>query len=344
MDKIIENDCRKVLRQVDIKKLRGKKILITGANGFLGQYITACLSLANHEMNLGCTIDAIGLSEPRQIISSLLREHKQVNYRRIDLTKPFILKEYDYIFHSAGYSQPAKFIQDYAGTIKINIDATQALLEMSPNAVFIFFSSAEIYGDIPPQLFPAKENFNGNSPLHFPRSVYAESKRLGEALCAAYSRDKNSKIKILRISAVYGPGLPIEDKRVMSEFIRKAYTEPSINLLDHGKSIRTYGYIADITSMILFIAIHGKNFVYNVGGKDSISILNLAKKIAKEYKTSYSVPLNSSKLKHIGKDPKTVKLNLSKIKTEMKNFKFTPFSRGLRNTIKWTMGLIKKHN
>ncbi len=335
MNKIIENDCRKILSQVNLGKIKGKKILVTGANGFLGQHITAALSLANHEMNLGNTIEATGLNAPKEILSSILKEHKNIFYHRVDLTKSFDLKGYDYIFHSAGYSQPAKFVNDYNGTTKINIDATQRLLDMSPNATFIFFSSAEVYGDIPQEFIPVKENYNGNSPLHLPRSVYAESKRLGEALCAAYKRDKGSNIKIVRISVTYGPGLPLDDKRVLSEFIKKALVEKNIKLLDGGKSTRTYGYIADSVAMILFIAFYGKDFVYNVGGKDSLSILNLAKKIARLCNVKYEIPANISKLAYIGKDPKIVRLNLSKIKKEMKKLKFTPFSKGLKNNMEW---------
>lgn len=236
MYKVIENDCREILRQVDLRGLKGKKILITGGNGFFGQQIAATISIANKEMNLGCKIDIIGLNTPKQIISSLLEEYENVNYLRIDLTKQFDLKNYDYIFHSAGYAQPAKFIPDYHGTVEINVIATQKLLDASPNAIFVFFSSAEVYGDIPPQFIPVKEDYNGNCPLLLPRSVYSESKRLGEALCAAYIRDKGAKIKIVRISATYGPGLPLDDRRVMSEFIKKALTEKNITLLDSGKS------------------------------------------------------------------------------------------------------------
>lgn len=341
MDKIIKDDCKKILHQINTKKIKGKKILITGANGFLGQYIAATLSLANQEMNLGCTIDVVDLKTPKQIISSLLKKHKNIYYHQIDLTKPFNLEGYDYIFHSAGYGQPAKFVPDYCGTIKINVDATQSLLDTSPRATFVFFSSAEIYGNTPPQLIPIKENFNGNCPLHLPRSVYAESKRLGESLCAAYKRDKGMNIKIIRLSAVYGPGLPLDDERVMSEFIKKALVEKNIKLLDNGKSIKTYGYIADSVAMIIFIALYGKDFVYNVGGKDSVSILELAKKIALKCNADYKIPSNVSKLIYVGKDPKIVKLDLGKIKKEMKKLKFTLFSKGLENTIEWQKNLYK---
>ena len=337
INNIIEQDCREILHRVNIGKAKGKKVLITGANGFLGQYLVSTFSLANREQGLKCTIHAVGLSAPRSILASLLRHDKNIFYRRIDLSHSFNLRGgYDYIFHTAGYSQPAKFTQDPDSTIAINIDATRRLLKESPDATFIFFSSAEVYGEISPRFIPVSEDFNGNCPLHLPRSVYAQSKRLGEALCAAYKRNKVTNIKIVRISHTYGPGLDINDRRVMSEFIKKALTKKRIKLLDHGRSIKTYGYIADTVTMILFVAFHGRDFAYNVGGKDSISVLDLAKKIAEYCGVKYSLPSRSADPVHIGKDPQFVKLNLNKIKREMKKFKFLPFSEGLARTIEWT--------
>jgi dTDP-glucose 4,6-dehydratase/UDP-glucuronate decarboxylase len=339
MNSIIERDCRDILRRVDVKKIRNKKILITGASGFLGQHIVSALAIANREMKLGCTIHAVGLSAPKSILKSLLADDPRISYRRINMSRSFRLSGYDYIFHAAGYGQPARFIADPGSTIAVNTDAVARLLDGSPRATFIFFSSAEVYGDIPAKFRPTREDFNGNCPLHEPRSVYAESKRLGEALCAAYKRNKGSDIKIVRISHSYGPGLPPGDRRVMSEFIRKALNEKKITLLDGGKSVKTYGYVADSVAMILFVALHGREFVYNIGGKDSISVLDLAKKIAKQCNVPYIIPSRTSSLIHIGKDPGFVKLNLAKIKREMKKMAFTPFSEGLSRTIEWQKGL-----
>lgn len=344
MDDIIEDNCRKILRCVDVRKAKKKKILITGASGFLGQYIIGALSLANREMELRCKIDAVGLNTPKPILADIINHDKYVSYHRIDLSKDFKLNGYDFIFHAAGYGQPGRFIHDPYSTIAINIDATRKLIQGSPKATFVFFSSGEIYGDIPKKLIPVDENYNGNCPLFVPRSVYAEAKRLGEALCATYARNSGTKIKIVRISLTYGPGLPLSDTRVMSDFIKKAIEEKEIKLLDTGKAIKSYGYVTDTVSMILFVALQGKDMVYNVGGKNSISILDLAKKISKYCKVKYRTPSNASPLAHIGNDPKIIKLSLHKITHEMKKNKFTPFKEGLARTIEWTRDQITKNN
>ncbi len=66
---------------------------------------------------------------------------------------------------------------------------------------------------------------------------------------------------------------------------------------------KTYGYIFDIVAMILFVALEGTEMVYNVGGRDSVSILDLATKIARYFKIQCEVPEISSKLSYIGNEP-----------------------------------------
>lgn len=344
---IYDSEFREILKRVNVRGAKGKKILVTGANGFLGQYIVGALSLANREMQLGCTIDAIGLNIPKPVLAYILNHDNNVSYYRIDLSKDFQLKGlrgYDLIFHAAGYGQPARFIHDPYSVVAINIDATRKLIQGSPKSTFVFFSSGEIYGDIPEKLIPVDESYNGNCPILVPRSVYAEAKRLGEALCAMHVRDSETKIKIVRISLTYGPGLPLSDTRVMSDFIKKAIMDKEIRLLDSGKAVKSYGYVTDTVSMILFVAFHGKDMVYNVGGKSSISILDLAKKISEHFKIQYKTPKKASSLVHIGKDPKIIRLNLNKITKEMGNFKFTQFNEGLARTMEWTKDQIAKNN
>jgi dTDP-glucose 4,6-dehydratase/UDP-glucuronate decarboxylase len=337
MNSVIESDCREILSRVDFKKIQGKKILVTGATGFLGQYVVAALSLANREGKLGASIHAVGLSEPQDAFAELLKQDGDIIFTRVDLSQAFELGGYDFIFHAAGYGQPAKFINDPSSLVRINVDATVRLLETSPKSTFVYFSSAEVYGDIPSERIPVTEDFNGNVMLHSPRSVYAEAKRLGEALCAAYKKKNATDVRIVRISHVYGPGLSKTDTRVMSEFIHKASQEKEITLLDEGRAVKTYGYIADVISMIFTAAFNGQEMVYNVGGEDSVSIFELAQKIAAYFKVPCKTTATASTLSHIGKDPGIVKLDLTKIKKEMGGLQMTSFDEGLKRTIEWSL-------
>ncbi len=335
MDRVIEKDFEEIIHRVNLRKIHNKKILVTGASGLIGQYIVGAISHANKKSKVKCTIDAVGLHKPPRLLASILSSDSSVTYRRIDLSKQFRLSGYDYIFHAGGYGQPAKFVGDPSSVVKVNVDASMRLLDASPQATFIYFSSGAVYGDVPARLLPVKEDFNGDCELDSPRAVYTEAKRLGESFCAAHEYKTGTKTKIVRISHVYGPGLPSSDRRVMSDFIRKAFSEKKIELLDQGKAVKTYGYIADVAAMILFVGFHGKQRVYNVGGIDTVSILNLAKQIASYCNASVAIPSSASHLGHIGRDPKVVMLDLNRITREMPKFSFTPFSNGLARTIEW---------
>lgn len=337
MNKIIKDDCLNILKNVDLNPLKNSSILLTGSNGLLGQYLVHVIYLANKNNKLNCKIYCASLHGPNRSIKRLLTDKKIIPIQ-IDLSKPFTIShKINYIFHAACYAQPSKFIRDPFSTVRLNVDATERLLELAKKnkARFLFFSSGEVYGEIPKELIPVPETYNGNCPTTSVRAIYGESKRLGETICSIYRRNYNVKAYIARISHVYGPGISIKDERVLGDFIRKALVEKKIKLLDEGKAIKTFGYIADVIRMIILIILKGKDMIYNVGGIDSVSIRELAEEVGRYCHVPVIVPKKKSKLKHIGNDTTFVKLDLSKFKKEFNSFSFTPFSVGIAKNIQW---------
>jgi len=337
MNRIIESDCLDVLNSLDISPFKNSSILLTGSNGLLGQYLVHLIFLANKNNKLNCKIYCASLHEPNRSIKRLLADKKIIPIK-LDLSKPFTIPfKIDYIFHAACYAQPSKFINDPLSTVRLNVNATAILLELAKKnkARLIFFSSAEIYGEIPRELIPVPESYNGNCSTTSVRGIYGESKRLGETLCAAYRRNYDVQTYIARISHVYGPGISVKDERVLGDFIRKALIEKKIRLLDEGGAIKTFGYIADVIGMIMCVMLKGKDMIYNIGGVDSISIRELAEEVGRYCHVPVIVPKKKSNLKHIGNDPTFVKLDLSKFKKEFHSFSFTPFSVGIARNIEW---------
>ena len=336
MNIIIEEDCKRILRKVDLTPLKNKSILLTGGTGFVGRYLINLIYLANRDKNLNCSLVATSLHKTPKDLKKLAG--KNIRFKKVDLSKPFrISGKFHYIFHAAGYGQPTKFTKEPLKTIFINANATQILLELARknHAKFIFISSADIYGDVPKNMKVVPETYGGNRSTIGPRAVYGESKRLGETICWAYQDKHNIDVKIVRASHLYGPGISIHDKRVLGDFLRSALKGKSIKLKDRGQAVKTFGYIADVITMIFFVALKGKDMVYNVGGKSTISIRKLAHAVGKLTASPVLMPKRNSSDRHIGTDPRVAPLNLNKITKEMKGFSFTPLGTGLKRTIEW---------
>lgn len=339
MDRIIEQDCLEYIEKIDLTPLKNKTVYITGANGLIGTYVIYMLHLANIVKKAGINIAAVSKSPPGSHLKDIFKD--DYTFYAADLNGPqqecFELKA-DYIIHGATYAQPKKFIQKYLDTIHLNTTVTEKLLKKAKqdNATLLFLSSSEIYGEPDEKNIPTREDYPGLcSPVDV-RAIYSESKRMGETLCFAYRNFEDVNVKIARISMTYGPGIGLKDERVLAHFMRQALYENKIVMLDDGSKIRTFCYIADCVLMLLYIMIYGNDFVYNVGGKDSVSIRTLAEEICLLTGSTLSQEIkNKESLKDVKVSPQMVKLDISKVLTEFPLPTFKPFREGLSRTIEW---------
>ena len=172
-------------------------------------------------------------------------------------------------------------------------------------SAYLFFSSGEIYGAITKPLI--LESDSGYlDPMHF-RSCYAESKRLGETLCACYRHQYGINTKVVRPSHTYGPTLDlINDSRVFSQFISNIVKKEDIILKSDGSAIRNFCYISDATRAYFKILLDGEG-AYNVSGTPEcrISIRNLAELLSKKYNlniTTQGRVLNNSYVENAHKE------------------------------------------
>ena len=150
---------------------------------------------------------------------------------------------------------------------------------------FLYFSSSEIYGQLPEKENPIKENqFGYLDPAQY-RSCYAESKRMGETLCVSYFHQKEVPIKIVRPFHTYGPGMDLNDGRVYADFVKNIVLGNNISMTSDGSAKRAFCYIADATIGFLTVLIKGAvGEAYNIGNQSQeYSIKELADKLVKLY-------------------------------------------------------------
>ncbi len=348
---VIKDDIKDVISALgaDVNRLSGKTVLITGPSGLLGSYLVDTIAELNDRKILEYPCRVIGLSRsPVTPLSRLghLLGRTDMNFIVHDVAQPLPLKEkIDFIIHAAGRSAPAIFQADPLGTIDVNIGGIRWLLDYAKDSnveSVLYMSSGEIYGNPPPEFIPTSETYAGNvSPLS-PRACYIESKRLAETLCLVYWEQFGVPAKIARPFIVYGPGLLVEDRRVMADFMRLGIEGKPITMLTSGEDTRSYCYIADASVVfwkILFSNYNGEPF--NVASDmEEVSIKELAELIHRicGIHAPVGVPkIQNKDIAFLSASPHRVKPDISKIR---ERFAFNPrigLAEGMRRTINWNL-------
>ena len=261
-------------------KFKGKKILITGGNGFLGKYFIEYFRALNKEIQKPINLTAYDISFDRN------KYEKNIKLIKKDVSKPFSdNKKYDYIIHAAGIASPFYYRKKPIETVEVTIEGIKNCLKLAKknNAKLIYFSSSEIYGDPHKDYIPTNENYNGNVSSMGPRSCYDESKRLGETMCWIYSNYFKVHTNIIRPFNVYGPGMKQNDYRIFPNFASNSLNKKKLNVYGKGNQTRTYCYISDaVEGFLRVIALGRFGQVYNIGNnKPEINMSKLYRSIQK---------------------------------------------------------------
>lgn len=302
MNSIIKNDCIDIYEEYikDLKKLSGKKILITGGSGFLLSYLVYLFLYFNEKNKRKIDVHILDQNTKK---FDYLKNKQNFTLINSDITKKKkFTVNYNYIIHGASIASPVFYKKKPIETITSNVDG---LLNILNNYKFskslksmIFMSSSEIYGDPDKKNIPTKETYKGNVSCVGPRACYDESKRLGETISTIFYNKFKVPIKIVRPFNVYGPGQSLKDKRIFPDLMNNIKRNKDIILYSDGTPTRSFCYISDQIRGILEVLFRGKNGEpYNVGNTDEISIEGIAKLAVRLSKKSLKVKIkvNSDK-------------------------------------------------
>lgn len=328
---VIACDAALICERVNLEKLEGKTVLITGASGLLGTYFLATLAhLKQHGVQV--TTFAQVRSQPASHTAAIL-QRGGFHLAQVDVTdhtECSSLPQADVIIHSAGYAQPLVFMANPAATYELNTTATSTLLQkLKTGGSFLFLSSTEVYNGITNKL--ATENDIGTTNPAHPRACYIEGKRGGETICHAFRR-QGIHATAARLAMTYGPGTRKGDKRAMNTFIEKALCHGKIELMDAGKAVRTYCYVSDAVELMWQAALHGTQPVYNIGGHSTVTIGELARLVGQIVGVPVSFPSQSVE---VAGAPEEVRLDLTRPESEFRKTSYVGLEDGLRATIEW---------
>ncbi|MDZ7627759.1 MAG: NAD-dependent epimerase/dehydratase family protein [Parvularculaceae bacterium] len=280
----LTRELREVLPQFD-----GATVLITGASGFLMSYIVETL-LGWNRSGAAKHCKIIALDNFKTGMPERLAHYKGANdlqFLKHDIVEPLALDEpIHYIVHGASIASPMVYRQFPIETIDANVGGTRNMLDIAREKSvrgIIIMSTSEIYGDPTPEYIPTPEDYRGNVSCTGPRACYDEGKRMAETLAMTWFRLYNTPIKLIRPFNIYGPGLRLNDQRVLPDFVSCALAGKSIELLSDGKPTRSFCYITDATALMIRVLVSDVvGEPLNVGNDEvEISMLDLARTVSR---------------------------------------------------------------
>lgn len=266
----------------DVQKLRSARILITGATGLVGAFLTDCLLALSDQNALDLRLYALCRNAAR----AKERFGERVNAIAADVSEATTLPECDYIIHAASNAHPKAFSADPVGTMLANILGVRNLLEhlrAQGHGRLLFVSTGEIYGDNPAIRDGFSETDFGKIDSMNPRACYPESKRAAETLCASYLSQYRVDSVVARLCYVYGPTITNENSRADAQFLRNALSKTDIIMKSAGAQVRSYCYVADAARALITILSGGESgSAYNVANRAAVrSIREYAEALAK---------------------------------------------------------------
>ncbi len=287
MNEILREDMENICAStfVDWDKLRGKNVLITGATGLIGFNLVNALSYANTKKGLGLKVTAVvrNIEKARKMFTGLPDVLFLVS--NAESMKNFD-GEVDYIVHGASPTTSKYFVTHPVETIHTALAGTGNILNIAraKNAAgCVYLSSMEAYGHVGDERLLKESDLGYIDPLK-PRSSYPESKRMCEAMCAAYAHEYGVPAKIVRLVMTFGPGMPYDDARVCAEFMRNIIESRDIVLKTKGETKRCYLYTADAVTAILAVLLRGEaGQTYNAANPETYcSVHEMAEMCARE--------------------------------------------------------------
>ena len=284
-----------------------KRVLITGAAGFLGSH------LCDRFIQEGFHVIAMdNLITGDMININHLLNHPDFEFRNHDVTK-FIEIEgpLDFILHFASPASPIDYLKIPIQTLKVGAMGTHNLLGLAKakGSRILVASTSEVYGD--PLVHPQTEEYWGNVNPVGPRGVYDEAKRYMESITMAYHTFHHVDTRIIRIFNTYGPRMRLNDGRALPAFIGQALRGEDLTVFGDGSQTRSFCYVDDLVEGIYRLLMSDYTQPVNIGNPNEISLKDFAEEVLK---------LTGSKVKIVYKelpvdDPKQRQPDITKAKT-----------------------------
>lgn len=246
---------------VNFDAFRNKRILVLGASGLIGSFITDCFLYADEKYGAGITVYAVSRNAGQLRNRFGEEQEGRLHFIEADVTDFDLELPFDFMIHAASYGHPQAFrevpVEVFLSNV-IGTDRVMRLAEKNGKCRVLYISSGEVQEEV--------DHMTA-------RACYPMGKRAAETLCVSYNKEYGTDVVIARPCHTFGANVTGNDNRASAQFIALASAGKNIEMYSAGEQRRSFAYVADCASGLLTVLAGGEGGqVYGISSGESCTV------------------------------------------------------------------------
>ena len=258
------------------------RVFITGGAGFIGSHLCDALVAEGKEVTIldnlstGSKKNIAHLEGKIKVFQGDIRDQKLIES---------LVAESDLILHMAAALGVDNILENPIESISTNFHGSEVVLNAAAkyDKRIVIASTSEIYGKNPKQPLSETDDRVIGTPQKL-RWTYSDAKALEEATAYSLFLTKKLKVTTVRFFNTVGPRQTGKYGMVIPRFIEAALVNYPLEIFGDGFQSRVFCHVLDSVDALLKLILNEKTIgeVFNIGGREEISILNLAKLVIEQ--------------------------------------------------------------